>query len=60
MGMYVKVVFLGMYRGAGDSEGYVGSAGGSVHDVDRDSLIFKGMGGNRRKVSLSTARTAVN
>jgi len=53
----MKVVFLGIYRGADESEGYVGSAGGSVQDVDRDCLIFKGIGGNSRKVSLRTART---
>ena len=57
--MYVKVVFLGIYRGAKDIEGYVGSAGGSAQDNDRDCLMFKGTGGNRRKVSLSTARTIV-
>jgi hypothetical protein len=58
--MYKKVVFLGIYRGAADIEGYEGSPGGSVQDVDRDSLTFKGIGGKRRKVSLITARTVIN
>jgi hypothetical protein len=54
------VVFLGINKSAVEDEGYVGSAGGSVQDVSRDSLIFKGIGGNRRKVSLITARTVTN
>lgn len=59
-GRYKNVVFLGIYKGAVENEVYVGSAGGSTQDVARDSLIFKGIGGNRRKVSLITALTVTN
>lgn len=60
MGIYMNVVFLGIYNGAEDTDGNVGSAVESVQDVCRDSLEFNGIGGNKRKVSLSTARTVMN